>query len=148
MDSSGARTEVRVLGTRFNINAYPDEPGIRTSLLDGAVQLRAGDSLRLLKPGQQASLDKNGRLTISTPDMEGVLAWTKDRFIFRDTDINTIMRMISRWYGVRIIYEGTITQTFTGEYPRSISLPQLLGYLENTGDVHFRTAGDTIWVKR
>jgi hypothetical protein len=55
--------------------------------------------------------------------------------------------MISRWYGVKVVYEGTITQTFTGQYPRSLPMSKLLAYLENTGDVSFSVKGNTVTVK-
>ncbi len=45
---------VEVLGTFFNINAYPDEPSMRTTLLEGSVKVIKGNEVKLLQPGQQA----------------------------------------------------------------------------------------------
>ncbi|MBS1738646.1 MAG: FecR domain-containing protein, partial [Bacteroidetes bacterium] len=69
--------DVKVLGTHFNVNAYPDEGEIKTTLLEGSVQVREGKSEIVLNPGQQAALQTSShRLQRSdNVNVEEVMAW-------------------------------------------------------------------------
>lgn len=139
--------EVTVLGTQFNINAYTDEVAVKTTLVDGALKIAASGENSMLRPGQQLQLNTNGALMlVDNANVEGEIAWKEGMFYFRGTDINTIMRQISRWYDVTVSYEGEIPQRWiTGEAPRTISLATLLKVLE-LNDVHFRIEGRKITV--
>ncbi|WP_315815296.1 FecR domain-containing protein [Paraflavitalea speifideaquila] len=138
---------VTVLGTKFNVNAYDDEPEIKVTLLEGSVRVTLrqaqGDkeaggikSEVLLKPGEQAgvkvSTNVGGRegaspLTIHhSPDIEQVMAWKNGYFHFNRDDLETVMRQIARWYDVEIVYEGKIPQRFLAA--KSIATPQLRKY--------------------
>ena len=79
--------------------------------------------------------------------VEQALAWKNDLFLFHDTDLGTIMRMVSRWYDVKVVYEGKTAQTFNGKISRDTPLSKLLTILELTGDIYFTIEGDTITVK-
>ncbi|HKC36823.1 MAG TPA: FecR domain-containing protein, partial [Chitinophagaceae bacterium] len=111
------KEEVLVLGTHFNINSYFDETTINTTLLEGKVKVttigsgvRTNDP-RLLSPGQQLQLNINGQITLNTnPDLDQVMAWKNGIFNFDNSDLQMVLRQISRWYGVDIIYEGRIPQ--------------------------------------
>src|SRR4030095_8358665 len=72
---------VQVLGTHFNINSYEDEPVIRTTLIEGTVNVSKKEQAIKLLPGQQAGLDKAGELSLHTNiNTEEITAW-KDGFI-------------------------------------------------------------------
>lgn len=139
--------EVAVLGTQFNINAYTDEVAVKTTLVEGALRISASGESSVLRPGQQLQLNTNGAVTLmDKAHVEEEIAWKKGMFHFRSTDINTIMRQISRWYDVTVSYEGEIPQVWiTGEAPRTISLATLLKVLE-LNDVRFRIEGRKITV--
>jgi len=150
INDTGAQADVEVLGTRFNINAYPDEATMNTTLAEGVVQLRSfnkAQPLTVLKPGQEARLAKNGLVKLAEVDAAVAAAWKEGNFVFRDTKIETIMRMIGRWYGVKVVYGNAVTQTFTGKFPGNLPLSKLLNYLSMTGDVQFSVDGATITVK-
>ncbi len=71
-----------MLGTSFNVNAYDDEPLIRTTLLDGAVRVQSkSKNSVVLKPGQQAQITGNtaeGKITVmNNVEMNKVIAWKK-----------------------------------------------------------------------
>jgi transmembrane sensor len=101
--------QVEVLGTHFNINAYGNEDNIKTSLLEGSVKIKSGRTSGLLKPGEQGILDKNAnKIEIKKIDMNEVIAWKNGLFQFDGASITTIMREISRWYDVKIVYEGQV----------------------------------------
>jgi len=138
--------EVRVLGTHFNVNSYRDEFLTRTTLLEGSIRVSAGNHVRIIKPGEQSMLRDNG-LTVKQVNIESVVAWKNKTFKFEDEKIGDIMRILSRWYDIDVIYEGTPTdESFVGEISRNKNISQVLKMLEKTGLVHFRIQGKKITV--
>jgi len=145
--------EVRVLGTHFNVNAYDDEPGIKVTLLEGRVkvslrQARGAGSVTI-QPGQQAVSGNNGQLTVNhTADMDQVMAWKNGNFYFNHTDLQTVMRQISRWYDVDVSYEGQLPEMyFGGDVSRDNSASEVLKILAES-NVHFRIEGRKIIVTK
>lgn len=131
-------TEVEVLGTHFNVNAYADEPGIAATLLEGSVRVVAGKTSGLLKPGQQARVQQQRIQVMNGVNLEQVVAWKNGYFQFDRTDIQTVMRQLSRWYDVEVVYEGPVPKDrFGGKLPRDAQASQVLRALEQT-QVHFR----------
>lgn len=142
---NGARVEV--LGTHFNINAYNDEPSIKTTLLEGAVNIRAGTSSVSMKPGEETTIDNTGAVRRSTAvNVEDAVAWKNGLFQFRSADIQTIMRQVSRWYDVDVTFEKNIPEKFYAELPRNTSASALFKILETTGAVHFVIDGRKVKV--
>lgn len=144
------KQEVEVLGTHFNINSYGDEPTIRTTLLEGSVKVSSQGSLgaKVIKPGQQASSDGSS-ITVAQADIEADTDWKNGDFIFRDENIQSVMRKISRWYDVEVIYDGDIGQSsFGGSISRSKNIAAVLHVLEETGGVHFKLQGRRITVMK
>ncbi|WP_183558555.1 FecR family protein [Mucilaginibacter sp. SP1R1] len=134
---------VEVLGTHFNVNAYPDEEATRTTLLEGSVKVLAGKTSNKIKPGQQVQFE-NGHMAVKQADMEEAIAWKKGFFYFKDDDIQTVMRQLSRWYDVSIKYEGQIpTREFSGQMNKNISASQLLHIL-SIEQIHYRIEERTI----
>jgi ferric-dicitrate binding protein FerR (iron transport regulator) len=155
---------VEVLGTHFNINAYEDETAARVTLVQGKVKVgnefrKAGvpqsgskDSV-VLTPGKQAVLmaglpagRQGSRLTTADANVEEVTAWKDGLFYFQNAKIETIMRQVSRWYDVKVQYEGKIEQEFIGKIPRAVNVSTLLKILESTGWVHFTIQGNVVTV--
>lgn len=143
--STGKQT-VTVLGTHFNINAYADEPAEKTSLLEGRVLVADGQHPgQLLVPGQQALAAGNG-VAVSTADVNAATGWKDGDFIFND-DIHVIMRQLSRWYNVDVVYKGDISdEHFIASVSRSKSIDQVLKALSLTQRVHFEIDAKTITV--
>lgn len=141
---------VTVLGTRFNINGYDDEQSVKTTLVEGSIEVlaRKGESTRL-KPNQQSTLASNGRLTVTErPDMEEAIAWKNGQILFKDTDIKDIMRQIERWYDVDVVYRDEIpTRLYNGGISRNSKLSSLLEILETSG-IRFKVEGKQIIVTR
>ena len=139
-------SEVQVLGTHFNINSYNDEDKIQTTLLQGSVKIVKSQMTRLLIPGQQAKLNKNGSIEIAQPNLEQVMAWKDGLFMFSHTDLKVIMRQLSRWYDVNIVYEGKVPEQFyDGDIPQDVNISSVLSGLEYTG-AHFKIEGRKITV--
>ena len=139
--------QVEVLGTHFNIMSYADEGTVNTTLLEGSVKVSGGAASSLLKPGEQASLNKTaGRISISHADIEETIAWKNGLFRFDGATIETVMKQLARWYDVEVIYKGNVTKHFRGMISRSVSISQVLKMLELTSEVHFKIDGPTITV--
>lgn len=140
--------EVEVLGTHFNVNAYKDEPEIKTTLLNGSVKVKKGIASRIIKPGEQAVLNnKNEKIQIVNPDMEEVLAWKNGLFYFDGASIQFVMRQLARWYDVNVIYEGDLKERrFGGEIQKNLKLSQVLKLLEKN-NIHFSIVGKNIIVR-
>ncbi len=143
------RSVVEVLGTHFNIMAYNNESFIKTTLLEGSVKVRSGNSIHFLKPGQQALLNAQGQTQIiEDVDVDDETAWKNGLFQFKDAGIETVMRQAERWYNVTISYEGKIpVKQFTGRISRDVKVSELLNMLKYFG-VNFRIDGKNITVMK
>ncbi|WP_353718919.1 FecR domain-containing protein [Dyadobacter sp. 676] len=148
---------VEVLGTRFNINSYQDEGKIKTTLLEGSIKVRESDHAGggvLLRPGQQSELVATGKANkgsksefdVRTVDAGAAVAWKDGFFRFDNVGLPELMRQLSRWYDMDVVYHAPIgDHEFVGQIERSAPLSKVLKILE-MGDVHFRVEGKTIIV--
>lgn len=139
---------VEVLGTHFNINAYSDEPSIKTTLIEGSVKVSANTQSAFLKPEEQSTIlnSSSSKITVNTVDVDDVLAWKNGNFQFEKVEIPVILREAARWYDVNVKYEGEMPQKrFTGSISRSVNLSELLKMLKYTG-INFEIEGKTIVV--
>lgn len=139
---------IEVLGTRFNVNAYTNEQQISTTLLEGAVRVKAGDQLQKLSPGQEAqfSLSNKTLHVRSNADANDVISWKNGFFVCNGKDLQAILRQVMRWYDIDVAYQGEIRpESFVGTISRNMNLSELLEVLEITG-VHFSLQGKTLTV--
>lgn len=142
------RAEVEVLGTQFNVNSYSDEPSSKTTLIEGSVAINGAGFSKVITPGTQAIIGSQG-LALAEANIEEVLAWKNGYFIFDSEDIRSVMRRISRWYDVEIVFEGKITNDkFGGTVSRFSNVSKVLSKLELTNKVHFRIEERRIIVTR
>ena len=134
-----ATTNVEVLGTHFNINAYSDEATINTTLLEGAVRMNASKQGVTIAPGEQARVGSNGVMNVMKGiDTDQTIAWIKGIFDFQRADIRSVMRQLSRWYDMEVVYEGPVPpREFDGKIGRDLRLSQVLKGMKNMG-LHFR----------
>ncbi|MEO8413960.1 MAG: FecR family protein [Ginsengibacter sp.] len=134
--------EIKVLGTHFNVNAYTDEAEIRTTLLEGAIDISKGNNSTKLAPGQQAQINTSGFIKrVDNADLDEAVAWKNGNFLFNSTALPAILRQAARWYDLEIVYAGKIpTDKFSGQISRSVRLSSLLKWME-WSDVHFTLEG-------
>ncbi|MDQ8006616.1 MAG: FecR domain-containing protein [Pedobacter sp.] len=139
-------SEIKVLGTHFNVMAYPDEYRSELTLLEGSVQFTKSGNSELLKPGKQILYTETSTETKQRDaNIEEVMAWKNDLFVFNDTNIDEIMKELMRWYDVKIKYEGEKPDiSFTGIIPRNANVSKVLKALELTGDVVFGIESNVI----
>ncbi len=133
---------IQDLGTHFNINAYSEEAVIQTTLLEGSISITDKNSSLILKPGQQATADAPGTIRLNAnPDLDETMAWKNGLFQFNHADIETVMRQVSRWYDVDVIFEGPKPAGhFGGKISRNVNASQMLKVLATSG-LHFRIEG-------
>jgi len=128
--------EVNVLGTEFNISAYDDDATVKTTLVEGSVQIinLVSNVIRKLAPGQQVSTS-GARSDVQTVETDQYVAWKNGVFYFKNTPAIDVMKQIERWYNVEVIYRhGAVPKdTFTGEMGRDVSLQTVLEVLKMSG---------------
>ena len=102
----------------------------------------------LLKPDQQATT-KNGndKVKVKNVDAMEALAWKNGNFLFNNENIKVVMKVISRWYDIDVVYRGDVTnRTFGGTISRFENFEKLLKTLELTGAIHFKIEGRRVIV--
>ncbi|MFD2582350.1 FecR family protein [Pedobacter vanadiisoli] len=141
--------KVEVLGTHFNINAYADEPFVKTTLLKGSVSVALNNNKTiLLKPGQLAKLS-NEDIQVQEADTEMAVAWKNGEFVFRE-DLRSAMRKVARWYDVEIVYDETAPENLMlgGWMSRGTNISEVLNHIQLTGKVHFKLEGRRVIVSK
>lgn len=146
VESRGQRIEV--LGTHFNVNAYHDEPVMKTTLLEGSVKVSDKNIEKILLPGYEA-VNTGNDITVDKVDTELAVAWKNNNFVFANERIETVMKMVERWYDVEVVYEGAMPEDrFRGGVSRFDNISKVLNILESTGLVHFKVKNRKVYVSR
>ena len=138
---------VEAMGTVFNINTYQDESSLKTTLVEGKIKVDFGNKSQFLTPGQQSHFFKNGQLSIiDNVEMDEVIAWKNGQFVFKQMNVEGIMRQLSRWYDVDVVFDGKLSkETFSGIVNRNANLLEVLKIME-AGGVRFKIDGKKIYV--
>lgn len=146
--------EIKVLGTHFNISSYEDETITRTTLLEGKVNISTSKPAVnlpadvILQPNQQADLI-NGVIKVQEVDAEKAIAWKNGKFEFVSEDIESILRKISRWYNVEIVYQDElVNKRFSGSFSKFDNVAKVLQTIELTNTIHFKIEGRRILVTK
>ncbi len=129
---------VMALGTHFNVMNYNNEASMEATLLEGLVRVTMihGNEWGILKPGQQASLNRStNAFTTKSADVDEVMAWKDGYFLFNTkTSLEAVMRQMERWYDIEVVFEGTGSrQNFGGGIQRSLPLSGVLAVLQQSG---------------
>lgn len=139
--------QVEVLGTHFNINSYNDEELIRTTLLEGSVVINQNMRSKKLYPGQQAVVNSIGDISLDkNVNLSQVMSWKNGLFYFENSSLEEVMRELSRWYDVEVVYvDGIPNRNFEGEIQRNLKLSEVLRILE-LNKVNFKLEGRTVLI--
>lgn len=146
---SSQNQQVTVLGTKFNIKAYPQEDEITTKLIHGSVRVKDVTTNKeiLMKPGDQVVNRKN-EFTLSPQEKQHV-DWINSEFVFTEKPVKDLMKDISRWYDVDVVFENEEAKniTFSGTISRYSSFNKVIEVLEKTESLKFEVNGRRIIVK-
>lgn len=141
-----SRMNVKVLGTRFNVNDYDDNEEVSTTLVNGSVEIVSGDQQAFrLVPGEQA-YGKENELEKREVNVRLYTSWIDGKFLFNNTELEEIAKQISRWYDVEIFFssESVKKVRFTGAIVKFKPLEDLVRMIESTSQVRFSVKGRTI----
>lgn len=136
---------VRVMayGTKFNINAYEDEPNIEAVLAKGKIDVISRNETITLEPEKQALFDKKtGSFTVSSVSLEEKTSWKDGRLVFRNTSLDVVLKRLSKRYNVDIVLhksndkEYRYRAAFTTE-----TVEQILNYLKLTTPIEWTIKG-------
>src|SRR5690606_17310850 len=127
-----------VLGTEFNLKAYPDEQlNTKTTLVQGAVSLHADGKSLNLKPGEQGLMNSQG-LSKRKVDPSLFTAWKDNKFVFEEMELHEALKILSRWYDFDFIIENSVKPIHLyASINRNKSLREVLNILESS-DIKFR----------
>jgi len=143
-------SQIEVLGTAFNVKAYPDDTVINTTLEKGSVRFKMGEDALLINSGEQVQLTTratNPVLLKQKVELTAETSWKDGYFNFENAALSTIMKEVARWYDVEVEYNTQVTEQFSIlMLPRSFSVSRLLQLLELTGHVKFVIDGRRITV--
>jgi transmembrane sensor len=143
------KQQIQVLGTHFNVEAYTDEQVINTTLLEGSVKILYQNKQALLKPGQVATYTNAANLNIAPADLDETVAWKNGLFSFNNENITSVMKKISRWYDVEVVFKGDMQNVnFLGNYSRTKSLANLIKNIQLMEQVNISIEGRRITVTR
>jgi len=134
--------DIKVLGTRFNVNSYSNERTTKTTLLEGSVLV---DDKLLLKPGELA-VNSDGKLDVMPANIDLELAWKNNDFYFRETSMETVMKQIARWYDIKVEYSDPRLKliSINGLISRSKPLSIVLERLGAAGQMRFKINGRNV----
>lgn len=138
------KATVKVLGTKFDISSYEDDPRQKVTLQEGGVYVNeaglADKNGVTLKPGYQVVIDEEAHhFQLNKVNLEAVLAWKNGLFVFDNETLGSLMRRLSRWYDVDVVYERGVDTLFhfAGRIKRYENITGILHLLQYTGKVRF-----------
>lgn len=139
---------VTVLGTVFNVDAYPDNGRIATTLVEGKVEIQAGDEKQTLLPDQQAVLEKGKGIEVKKVYAEDYISWIGGVFHFTEASLEEIMQKLSRWYNFEFFFANADVKDahFTLNIRRYENVSDILSKIEKTGRAHFNINRRTVVV--
>ncbi|MES2456481.1 MAG: FecR domain-containing protein [Bacteroidota bacterium] len=140
--------QVEVLGTHFNLNTYDDAlSSTVTSLLEGSVKVTGKGGARILKPGERGINTIKGVMLLRG-SAEDDIDWKNGDFVFEEESLASIMRKVSRWYDVDVIYGADVdqNQTFGGKVSRKRNISQVIKALQTTQALKFKIEGKKIYI--
>jgi transmembrane sensor len=144
---------VKVLGTIFNMKAYPGADRIVTTLEEGSVEFYIQNSkipnLRL-KPGEQAVYaTKEGRIDLAKVDASLFSSWRNDKFVFKDADLKTIISELERLYDIKIYIKNPRLEKlrFRGMFSYDQDLLDAFETLKRSVKLNYTIKGREVWLE-
>lgn len=145
---SGTNFSVEVLGTSFDVMTYDGEMESNVTLVSGRIKMHVADTFLQVYPGQQVVLSMDHGIIVRKVDIKSVISWLDLRLNFKEERLSTIMRKLSRWYKVDVVYRKSSVKDalYTGTIPYNIPLEELLVLLNNTTSIEFILKDGVIFI--
>lgn len=141
---------VKVLGTHFNVEAYPGDAEVRTTLLEGsvAVSLKGENQRLVLAPNESAVYNKEKGTLIqeAAPGAKNEILWRKGIILFDQLPLHEIVRQLSNAFQTDIRIDDPQLQNYrmTATFDTSEDLTQILDLLKNAGNFNYKKENNTI----
>lgn len=135
--------KVQVLGTHFNVEAYRNDPEVRTTLLEGSVAVsdQSNSARIVLRPNESAIYNKEKKSLVreAAAHAPEEIAWRHGKFIFHNLPLQEIARQLSNSFGVdiRIGKEALRNYKLTASFTNGESLEQILMLLQQAGQFDY-----------
>ncbi|SMC66073.1 FecR family protein [Pedobacter africanus] len=141
---------VKVLGTRFNINSYLNEPATATTLLEGSIILVSGGKSIRLSPKEKMLVSKEGMRMEKNVNVDNVMDWQNDDFNFEGIKLKAALRKLERWYNIEFVLDNSISDEMEagGWISRKNNLSVVLKLISKSGQVKFRIDQNKVYVSR
>lgn len=126
--------DVEVIGTQFNIKAYKDDPSVFTTLVEGKIVVNIDQESRELRPNDQLDLNKETQTTsIKKVDVYNEISWKEGVFSFERKPLKEIMKVLSRWYDIDIVFENKALEevNFYGAIGKDQNIEDILDRIKN-----------------
>lgn len=143
-----SKVDTRVLGTEFNVSAYPEED-LNITLVEGAVVLNTDDESQQvdLVPGENANLKVGtSNLTVSKVNVDRYIVWRNGYFYFEKERLEDILLKLERWYDFKVFYQNQNVKdyVFRMRADRSHDFLEIVKRLELTGRISIEVNGNAI----
>lgn len=137
-----AKGDVHVLGTLFNINVYPDEDIVQTTLVEGRVVFKGKGMLQNVElfPGEQVTYNmKSGESHVEEVNTKVYVGWAEGKWLIEGKRLEDIMKQLSRWYDVEVFYKNPEAKelVFTGDLEKYDDCEVVLNIISMTTNVMF-----------
>ncbi len=143
---------IKVLGTQFNVMSYKNDPFIYTTLVNGEVEVSLKNNpeiKKILYPNEQSTIEKgNNFIEKKLVDVYALTAWKDGRFVFQDKVLSDIMKTLSMWYDVEVVFQDIEKKNmrFTGNLPRYSNFEDVLYKIGKTNEVEFIIENERITI--
>ncbi|WP_421918571.1 FecR family protein [Marinifilum sp.] len=144
-------TEVKALGTKFNISAYNDQEYIATTLVEGSVRVNNLGNSTVLEPAYQSMVIRGrSAIDVKAVDTKLYTSWIDGVYEFENTELEYIMTQLNRWYNVKFFFEEAQYKNirFTGAVKRDNSFEYTLQLISRVADVDFAIKDDYVVVRK
>lgn len=141
------KQDIRVLGTRFNVSAYPTDAVWHTTLVDGSVMVAEDGNKVQLQPSGQYRIDRETGVTrVEQVDTELYTSWMEGKLYFKNMPVEDIITCLQRWFDLTVVYESNdIRQMrFRGTINKYEPMGQVFRNLEQITDLRFVVNGNTV----
>ncbi len=142
--------EAEVLGTEFNIKAYPEEKEIYTTLVNGKVALKKGSSQAVLQPYQQAVLGtEETEFKVKTLSSLNEVLWKEGIFSFKEKSLKEMMQVLSRWYDMDVKFENKAAEEieFSGVLMKEQPIEEIMTLISRTNTIQYEIKDKTLILK-
>ena len=141
--------DIKVLGTKFNVNAYPETDNVRVSLLEGSVSMTTDNSIdsAILKPMETGVYQTNSQeITVKQGLDNNVLSWMKNQLIFTGETFEEIAHVLERRFDVRITIQHKALQQrcFGGNFEDGYSIEKILSIMAINGKFKYKIENNRI----